>query len=308
VAVIKSQTFHSSVSAHPQIKKDYKMKSSKFLEALKVPLNFLKIAGLWDCESVKRKRKVQQFCAHLLFCEVFISLQIIYLFTAKNLVDITKLISILLSCVGLAIKSIHMLKERKAIEALIKEAKELAKLIQTDDEKPLEALNRRSNQIKSTFNKILMFGPFAVTVYVINMIVTNVIGSYPSYTTPYRVWLPFDFENNVFGFSFVTIYQITVALVTYTLLISLDTLPLIFINVGAGFLEELGERLSKVCDEGKEDIKAMKEFEKCIAIHIKIKRFVRNIEMRFSSVICAQGSMSLVILSTAIFQLSKVSF
>jgi hypothetical protein len=124
------------------------MKSSKFIEALRVPLRVLKIAGLWEAENVKTKHKVMQFCVHLLFCEVFIVLQLIYLFTTKNLVNITELLSILLTCSGVSIKSIHMLKERKAIEALIKEAKELAALVETEDEKSLQALNNRANQIQ----------------------------------------------------------------------------------------------------------------------------------------------------------------
>jgi 7tm Odorant receptor len=284
------------------------MESSKFLEALKVPLCILKIAGFWDSESVKKKRKVQQFCVHFVACEIFILLQIVYLFVAKNLDDITDLLNVLLTCVGFSIKSIHLLKERKAIVGLIEEAKELTKLVETDDEKSLQALNCRLNLMRKTFLFHLISEITTIFILLIIVIVTNAIGSHPPYTNLYRMWLPFDCENNVFGFISSATYQITVAVVSFTMLISLNFLPTFFLNVGAGLLEELGERLSKVCDEGKEDKMAMKEFEKCIAIHIKIKRFIRNSEKRFSSVICLQGSMSIVILCTVIFQLSKVSF
>jgi 7tm Odorant receptor len=238
------------------------MESSKFLEALKVPMRILKIAGFWDCESVKRKHKVQQFFAHLIFCEIFILLQIIYLFTAKNLVDITKLLSVLRTSFGFSIKSIHMLKERKAIVALIEEAKELATLVQTDDEKSLQALNRRTRQIKTKFWIFLSSGLITIVIALIITIIINVVGSNSPYEPPFKIWMPSDCENNVYCFSFVTFYEIICAGIAASTVIPLDALPIFFFNIGSGLLEELGEILSKVCDEGKEDKMAMKEFEK----------------------------------------------
>jgi hypothetical protein len=69
----------------------------------------------------KQKHKVMQVCMRLLFCEVFILLQII------SRLKITDFFSILLKRVGISIKSIHLLKERKIIVALIEQAKELTK-------------------------------------------------------------------------------------------------------------------------------------------------------------------------------------
>jgi 7tm Odorant receptor len=283
------------------------MKSSKFLEALKVPLRILKIGGLWDRENVKTKHKVMQVCVHLLFCEVFIVLQIVYLFTTTNLDNFTELISNLLTFVRLSITSFYLLKERKAIEALIKEAQELAALIETEDEKSLQALNNRANQIKKMSMTNYGSGLIGLMTLTIITILTNTIGSRP-YKIIFKLWLPFNYQNNAYCFSFVAIYELIVAIVTCPMSFTLDILPIFFFNVGAGLLEELGERLSKVCDEGKEDKKAMKEFEKCIAIHIKVKRFVKNTERRFSPMFCVQGSMSIVILCTVVFQISKVSF
>jgi 7tm Odorant receptor len=50
------------------------------------------------------------------------------------------------------------------------------------------------------------------------------------------------------------------------------------------------------------------ELEKCIAIHGKIKMFVKKIGKLFAPVIFVQGAMSMVMLCTAVFGLSKVSF
>jgi hypothetical protein len=169
-------------------------------------------------------------------------------------------------------------------------------------------LNSRANQIKKMFMANFSSSLIATVTLVIVTILFNTIGSHPPYKVIFKLWLPCNYQNNVYCFSFVAVYEIMVAIVTCPISMTLDILPIFFFNVGTGLLEELGERLRKVCDEGQEDKKAMKEFEKCIAIHIKIKRFVKNTEKLFSPVICVQGSMSIVIMCTAIFQLSKVSF
>jgi 7tm Odorant receptor len=284
------------------------MKSFKFLEALKAPLSILKLAGLWENESVEKKHKVLQIIMHFFVYYVFTFLQIVYLITAKDYQDIVDLLKILLTGVVFIIKSLHLLKERKKIEALIEETKELARLIETEDENSLQALNNRAVQIQTVFKALMSCGLFTISMMVINTILINIIGTHPPYKFLFKLWLPFNCENNVYCFSFTEVYEIIVAVVSFIIMASLDTLPIFFFNIGAGFLEDLAERLNKVCDEEKEDKAVMKEFEKCIAIHIKIKRFVKNAEKRFSLVVCAQGSSSIVILCTVIFLLSKVKF
>jgi 7tm Odorant receptor len=284
------------------------MKSSKFLEALKVPLFILKFAGLWDRESVKATYKVLQFCMHLMTCEISILLQLIYLFTTKNLINITDLLSVLLLLLVFTIKSLHFLKKRKAVEALIEEAKELAALVETDHEKSLQALNNRAEKMNIVFLGFLYSGLFTILIWLVITITTNVIDPNPPYKTPFKMWLPFGCENNFHCSNFATTIQTMLATITAATLVSVENLPNFFNVIGTGFLEELGERLSRVCDEGKTDKMAMKEFEKCIAIHIKIKTFVKKFENIFSIVVCVQGSMSVVILCSVVFQLSEVSF
>jgi 7tm Odorant receptor len=277
------------------------MKSSKFLEAFKLPLLVLKFAGLWDCESVKTKYKVLQILQHLLALEVFILLEVIYLFTTKNLINITELLSVLLLLAVFLIKSLYMLKTRQVIEALIEEAKELAALVETDHEKSLQPLNNRAKEMKKKF-----LGLFTILIWLVITIISNVINPNPPYKFAFKMWLPLGCENNIYCSNFATTIQIMLATITTSTIVSIDTLLIFFNVITTELLEELGERLSRVCDERIEDKMAMKEFEKCIEIHIKIKWFVKNTETHFSPVNCLQGSMSVVIICSVVFQLSEV--
>jgi 2-hydroxy-3-keto-5-methylthiopentenyl-1-phosphate phosphatase len=90
-------------------------------------------------------------------------------------------------------------------------------------------------------------------------------------------------------------------------LISLDILPIFFMNIGAGLLDELAKILGKVCETGKEDKKVLSELKKCIAIHVKIKRFITTTEKQFTTIIFVQGSMRIFILCLIISQLSKIN-
>jgi 7tm Odorant receptor len=292
------------------------MESSKFLQVLKVPMSFLKISGLWKVEGVKAKFKVLQFCAHLLLCEIFLLLQLMYLFTANNIDDIADLLSALLTFAAFSIKSMHFLKERIGIVALIDEASELAKLLETKDKTSLQALNRRSIQIQKTFKKFLTSGLIAMFMMAAETIFTNVIN--PNHKLPFKFWFASECQNNVYCLSFMASYQIIIVALASGIVVSLDILPIFFFNIGAGLLEELGYKLGRICDEEKDEKKDGKtkkirrndlvELEKCIAIHIKIKRFIKNAEKRFTMVILAQGSMSIFILCTVVLQLSKVNF
>lgn len=154
------------------------MKSSKFVEELKFPLGILKIAGLWDCENVKKKHKVLQILQHLLTCEISIFLQILYLFTTKNLVDITDLLRVLLFIVALEIKSFNLMKQRKSVVALFEEAEQLKVLVETDHENSLQALNSLMEKMKKTFLVVLGSSLMLVLIWLVVTITTNMI--YPN--------------------------------------------------------------------------------------------------------------------------------
>jgi 7tm Odorant receptor len=122
-------------------------------------------------------------------------------------------------------------------------------------------------------------------------------------------------------------------------------LPMFVLNFSSGLIEELREKFGRICESeeikdksrnvrqvqktvskavasGSKDItdeefmhriKQMNlrrnkqiELEKCIAIHLRIKAFVKKTEEIFSPAVFAQGSFSMIIISTVVFRLSKV--
>jgi 7tm Odorant receptor len=156
---------------------------------------------------------------------------------------------------------------------------------------------------------------------------TCISGAFVPFIThklPYKVWFPFETENNEIGFWVASIFLIVASFYLSALDITLDMLPVIFMTFGVGLINELAERLSEIGKkeekagsseekpEGKselsekEKLAITKEFIKCIEIHDKIREFVKEIHGNFSTAILLQGIMSSIILCTSAFTMSTV--
>lgn len=262
------------------------MKSLKFLEVLEVPQRFFRTFLVWEGQSIKISQKVLRLFVHLMICEFFLLLQIVHLFTAKNVDDFADLMSVLVTFAAFSIKSIHFIKKRERIAALIEEAKDLPTLLETEDEKSLQRLNLRSSEIQKTFRFFLTSRLVGIFMLAVDTVATFIANPVPPYKIPFKFWSPFECQSNFYCFSFMTTYQITI--------------------IGVLLLEELAERLKKACKSDNHDVNRLKDFDRCISIHIKIKKFIRNCEKSFSSVIFAQGFLSTVIFCKVIFQLTEV--
>lgn len=279
------------------------MSSSYVLEPVKVPLKYLKFLGLWDVQGVKLSHRILQIVLHLFFIELFILLQLVNIFTAINPGDIVDLLSVLLTIVGFSIKSLNLIVNGGKVMTLIENIKELSILSHTD--KPLEHLSRRVKLIHKTYKFTTVAVVVAMILMVFDIIVTFITNPNPPYKIPNNFWTPFDYEQNVFWFSVVAIYQAIDVLGTSTGAVALDYLPIFFLHVSSGFIDELCERLGQISEKNKNQ---MVELEKCIEIHLKLRNFVKKIEDIFSPVIFAQGAISMFTLCTVVFRLSKVSF
>jgi 7tm Odorant receptor len=323
------------------------MAKLEFLQPLKTPLKYLRFLGLWKDQSVRFYRQVLHICLHLLVCEVYVSFQFINIISASNLSEFTEVLSFLANSIGFFIKSLHLIVKRKEIETLIEDAKELAKLVGTKNE--LRALQRQVKQAGKLYKFYFNFVLVATVLSLVAIAVTFIMHPEPPYKVPFNSWGPFDYEQNIYKFVTVAMYNIITSIVSSFAILSLDILPIYFISFSSGMIEELSLKMEKICDEETEEEKLEKllktynlltvnpkrlppvsvnkameeakkkaeqiklhkarlaELEKCIEIHGKINKFVKKIEKIFSPVIFVQGAMSMIMLCTDVFVLSKVS-
>jgi hypothetical protein len=130
---------------------------------------------------------------------------------------------------------------------------------------------------------------------------------------PYKAWFPFDTTSSEVNFWLASIYTTIIAFPLSISDITLDMIPVIFLTFAIGLVEELAERLAQIGEEAEkaetssnEDEKVEKELIKCIEIHNRIKKFVKEIEDNFSLAIFLQGFISSATLCASAFALSTV--
>jgi 7tm Odorant receptor len=324
------------------------MAKLEFLQPLQTPLKYLRCLGLWKDKSVRIYRQLLQICLHLLVCEVYASLQLINIFSASNLSEFTELLSFLTTSVGFFIKSLHLIVKRGEISTLIEDAKELVTLLGTKNElRALQHRVKQVGKLyKFYLNFVLVatvlsliaiavtfmmhpeppfkvpfksWGPFDLeqNIYkfmsmAIYQIITTLVSIFAILSLDILAVYFISFSTGMIEELSLKMEKICdeeteeeklqKLLKTYNLLtVNPKRLP-------PGSVNKAMEEAKKKAERIKVHKARLAELEKCIEIHGKIKMFVKKIEKVFAPVIFAQDAMSMIMLCTAVFGLSKVSF
>jgi hypothetical protein len=144
------------------------------------------------------------------------------------------------------------------------------------------------------------------------------------YSIPYAIWSPFDYENSFNGFIIMWLFEFLAPVTMCGIVVSSDMLPIFFFSLSTGLLVELADRVNAIdttfqtklttldrrikFDDMMQhhDTKVLKELEKCIEIHMKIRQLIVTSQRIFSVMICVQFAISSIILCTTAYSISKV--
>lgn len=121
----------------------------------------------------------------------------------------------------------------------------------------------------------------------------------------------------------MAIHQYWESMLYSSVTVAADLLPLYFFNIGAGLIEEFGDKVvgidveldaessSSLSMTEKIELKNAKKIQSlktCIQTHKKIKKFVKKTEKIFEFIILVQGLVSTIILCTTAYTISQVTF
>lgn len=290
------------------------MENVEFRSILRVPFILLRVAGLLRTKDASKFYRIYGAVFRLFGIDLFVTCQLIYVCSAKSLLDLSDSLSFSFTYVILALKSWSYASNMTKIMEQFDELDELMLLVQKIEEKTLEKLKPRFAEAQMFF-RIFWAACFAVTFTgALIPIISYILNPNPPYNVPYTTWFPLDFENQFGPFLFVGIYEGCNGMFYCGVVASLDLLPILLFNAGAGLLEELGERMNRIgstldSDQLSDEIKQnkdLRQLERCIALHLRIKSFIRKSESIFSLLIFIQGAVSLIILCTSAFSLTMV--
>lgn len=270
----------------------------------KIPLRILKTFGLWQTKKSSWGYFVYGIIMHLFFLEIFTILQFGYLFSFETFADFANLMSMLPTYFALCVKSINWFYNLSEIEVLFDLLTENLKLGGFTDK-----MKGHAARVDKIFK--IFWGSAAASC------VLGAFVPFVAHEFPYRMWFPYNHENNWLMFYIAAIYQIFDTLCYSGVDIVFDTFPVMFMSYILGMLEQLGERLENLKktkilnDDGSVDKKKLvdnsKELINCITYQRNILEITRRVEKFFSVVFLVRGLMSTLILCTTSFALTIVS-
>lgn len=280
-----------------------------YLLPLKVPFKIFSISFLMQRTNASKFYKIFGVFSHFFLVEMIMLGEIVYMFKAKDLVDFSDVTSITFTYVLLCVKSISFIKNIEAIFGLLEELKGLILICEEIGDKSMENMKSRMLQVRRFFR--IFWGSCLSACFFggIVPIATYIADPRPPFKIGFKVWTPFDHECNIIGFIVVTIYELIDPPICCGMVAATDTLPIFFFNAASGLIEELCETLKQIGSKSKDELddeESLKQLEKCIDFHLKLKSFISKAESIFSPMILVQGAISLLILCTTAFTLSKV--
>lgn len=283
--------------------------NSEILYPFGIPVKILKIFGLWQIKSSSRHKIAFTVILHFLLFVTFFFLQLFYIFNFESHEDFASAMTLLPSSIGLLIKAINLLYYNDEIILLMKV------IMETVESERLVKIEKRMERIESIFRLFLVSAIFPC--------ILTVIVPFIHHKLPYPVWFPYNYNESE-GLFWVSAGYVLINIICYSgVIISLDILPIIFMNFIIGMLQSLCFRLEfpelkavKVMESAStsaqnnttliRDEKA--ELVKLILFQLKICEILKKVEKCFSNVLMSQGLASAVILCTTSLSLTVVSF
>jgi len=274
---------------------------SKFFITLEILFKILKISGMWIDKSATKANFIFGLLMHLFGIDLYLLFQLLYISEITTVLEFSDHFGIMFIYVLIWFRSFFIMFRTQEIIALKIELEELIAFCENTKIPLRSKLQARTDQILKVLKNCLILMVFICAMETLGLML-NVINGPPYILRPI-LWFPFDYENSLFCFGCLGTYQVASVALYGSVNLANDIMPSFFFNTTAGLLEELNDRIEMLKENGN-----MRELEKCIEIHIKIRNFVTNAEKFYSPIFFIHGLLLLIILCTTAFSLSTVSF
>ena len=263
----------------------------ELLKPFKLCFGILKAIGLWQDGKQSKLYIFYGYFVVLFSLILFTIGQLTYVIKTDDFDEKVVTFTSTLAYTGIFIKVVNFLFKFKRIIEAFDSLDNLLKDCKDPQQANRDCIRKES---RIAYNVLIMFWLSVTLAWAAGNFVLIL-----TYKIPYNLWYPFDIQTSSIGFLTASFYVLLVTLSDGSLVIALDMLPVIFMSLAVGLINELSERLKAVDNKT--------EFIKCVVVHIKLKDLTRTIQKLFASVISSQVVFTAVIICTSVFALSKVS-
>jgi 7tm Odorant receptor len=173
--------------------------SSDWLKVLEKPIKYLKFSGMWTHKEIPKYRIILTAVAHLICVELFLILEIIYLFTVDNLEDFSLAFLMIPTFISCCMRSLNFVVKKNKIEKFLRSFQELVEHENWIELQNGLKLKQRMSKIDKMFKVHLITSLFGM--------VSLYIASALSHSMSVPMWFPWDYKNNEWLFWLSHSYQ-----------------------------------------------------------------------------------------------------
>ena len=272
--------------------------SSELLYHFEFPLRILKSFGFWNSKTNPRLNRACAFKLKFFCMELQCIFVLIHILKSEKLND--EAFNLFFIYVGPICKVVHHFFRLVSIEKLYIELQELVEFTKLA-EKSCDKISMKKDA--KFLSRLFVFYIGSLTV----SIVSDLAVPFFDGSLPYPMWIPYDYNYNELVFWTTSIYQTSSAVIGSVLFVSVELFAVFFMAAAGSILKELSERMKTLIKNNNEVENIYFELIKCVEIHLKIKKFVKNIENCYSVVFIVHGLLSSACICMSAFTLSTVS-
>lgn len=276
------------------------------LDQFGVLIKILKIGGSWPDKNFARYQIFLAAIVHFLLLDLATVLTFVKVISSGGLEDMSEAVNMFLTYFMVLVKSINVIWKINDILELFETIESLMSRMEIDKDPKFEAQLRKTQKIFKVY-----YGTAIVSVFF------SVIQPFFTGTLAVKMWFPYDAEGDMISLYLTAVFQMFSSIHNCSVCIALDMLPVYFMSYAVGLIDVLCCNLENIGSHNPNDKlhgrfafdqgKNTQILIKLVEVHIRIKRIIFNIQDIFSSVLMAQGIMSVIILCTTSFSMSVVS-
>lgn len=251
----------------------------------------LKVFGWWHDGKQSWTYFVLGHLANFFLLWLLLVTQVVYIVKLTSIDEFVDYLSLFLTLIAVVTKAIYFLLKIKKIAKAVDDFEEILKFSEHPSFPNREAIRKKTKQI---YNIFLIFWTSALL-----SCFKQFIDLIRTHTTTFKFGYNYvEGESNT-GFWITSSYMAVNSFTTTSVDIVFDLMPVIFMGYAIGLIEELVDVIAA--------IKTNEDLVKCVQVHVKIKKFVKDIENNFATPILIQGCISSIIFCLCAFLLTTVS-
>jgi 7tm Odorant receptor len=202
-------------------------------------IKLLKILGLWLDKSSSKCSIAIAVILHVLFVEIFMIFGTINLINVQKIVNFFEGVGFISFYFMNCTKSLHFVYNKNKIESMMKGVKELIEHESWIEKQNEGKLKRRIKQVEAISKTFLTM---AVTAIIMSSLIP-----FFTHKLPLKMWFPYDYSNNETLFWLTVAYQDIASYWVIPTMITFEIFPIFFMCYLTGIIEELSDRMEKVC-------------------------------------------------------------